>query len=76
MVNETAISVNKPTEVGLHDAGGPIFVEINETSQVIVPEASAMLRGSYSRQGPDLLISGENGEQIYIIGFFSEFRPN
>ena len=48
---------------------------IVEASQVVVPDASALLRGSYSRQGPDLLITGENGEQIFIIGFFSEPNP-
>ena len=67
--------MNKPTELSLHDPADPIFLEIKEGSQVIVPDASALLKGSYSRQGPDLLISGDNGEQIYIIGFFSEPNP-
>ena len=67
--------MNTTSEMGIANTADPIFLDVAEASQVVVPDASALLRGSYSRQGPDLLITGENGEQIYIIGFFSETNP-
>ncbi|MEK9848693.1 MAG: hypothetical protein VW445_12855, partial [Rhodospirillaceae bacterium] len=75
MARETSLSVNTMPEMGITNAADPIFLEVTEASQLVVPDASALLRGSYSRQGPDLLITGENGEQIFIIGFFSEPNP-
>ncbi|MAL61979.1 MAG: hypothetical protein CL563_03125, partial [Alphaproteobacteria bacterium] len=75
MVKEAPISLNLAPNRGAYDAADPIFLDATTLSKVVVPEASVLLRGSYSRQGPDLLLSGENGEQIYVIGFFAEPNP-
>ena len=75
MVKEAPISLNLVPNRGAYDAADPIFLDATTLSKVVVPEASVLLRGSYSRQGPDLLLSGENGEQIYVIGFFAEPNP-
>jgi VCBS repeat-containing protein len=37
---------------------------------------SSLLQGSeYSRQGPDLILTQENGEQVLIVGYFSQEAP-
>ena len=33
-------------EMGITNAADPIFLEVTEASQVVVPDASALLRGS------------------------------
>ena len=60
-------------EMGITNAADPIFLAVTEHASGRA-DASALLRGSYSRQGPDLLITGENGEQIYIITLQNQTR--
>ena len=62
----------KTTSVGL---GGPTFPAINDDGTVTIADSSLLLSGEYSRDGDDLIISGQDGQQLQVVEYFSQSTP-
>ena len=46
-----------------------------EAPVVLIPAGEWLTRADFSRSGPDLLITGQNGEQVLVRGYFSSDNP-
>ena len=46
-----------------------------EASVVLIPAGNWLTRAEFSRNGPDLLITGQNGEQVLVRGYFGSDNP-
>jgi hypothetical protein len=44
--------------------------------RITIPDGDALLHGEYSRAGPDLVITGEDGSRIVVTEFFSAGSPD
>ena len=54
---------------------GVDVVVATEASVVLIPAGDWLTRADFSRSGPDLLITGQNGEQVLVRGYFSSGNP-
>ena len=57
--------------------GTGVSVIHNDSAQhsVLVPDAELLLSGSYHRAGPDLVLTGHDGQHHIIPGYFSSEHP-
>ena len=62
----------KSTELSL---GGPAFPVISSDGTVTIADSSLLLFGEYSRDGDDLILTGQNGQQLQIVEYFSQTTP-
>jgi len=53
------------------------YLAATGTGPVIIDNADLMFKGAYARSGPDLVITGADGQQVVVVGFFaSPTAPN
>ncbi len=63
-------------EIGTENAGQAestgqiVVIEAANASALIVPGGAWLLHADFTHQGPDLLITGRNGEQVLVRDFF------
>ena len=57
------------------EAPGTIVLEIENSAVVEVPGGGWLLGAEFSREGPDLLLLGKNGERVIIRDFFKAANP-
>ncbi len=66
----------QPTDGGV--AHGPAVVLDASTAgggPLIVPGGEFLLHADYVRQGPDLMLVGQDGTEVLVVGFFSVAAP-
>ena len=52
-----------------------VVIEATDSSALKVPGGGWLLYAEFSHQGPDLLITGKNGEQVLVRDFFKSSNP-
>ena len=57
------------------DTNEVILIEGSAATQVIIPGGAWFLRGDFERSGPDLIITGPDGESVLIRGYFNNPNP-
>ena len=67
-------SIDTAKNKTLSVSGGDVVVA-TQASVVLVPAGDWLTRADFSRSGPDLLITGQNGEQVLVRGYFSTGNP-
>ena len=65
----------KNTENRLLVGSEVIVIQAVADATVMVPDGGWILGAKFSRQGPDLLLVGKNGEQLLIRDFFRLETP-
>ena len=55
------------------DTSEAILIEGSTATEVVIPDGAWFLRGDFERSGPDLIITGPDGESVFIRGYFSIF---
>ena len=48
---------------------------VSADGRIVVPDAHLLFAGHYSRAGNDLVITGDDGETIIIVGYFTSDPP-
>ncbi|MDX2202847.1 MAG: VCBS domain-containing protein [Hyphomicrobiaceae bacterium] len=57
---------------GAHEPGGTVHLDAGPGGgTLILPDAGLMFRGSYARSGPDLAITGPDGDRVIVSGYFA-----
>lgn len=57
------------TDVLANESGGEILIS-GTSERVILPDAETMFKGTYTHQGPDLVIEGPSGAVIRVIDYY------
>ena len=55
--------------------GGPTYSTVDGEGTVTIADATLLLSGSYSRDGDDLVLTGQNGEKLQIVEYFAQPTP-
>ena len=54
---------------------GAQFIYIPGSGPVVIDSSELMFKGEYGRSGPDLVITGSDGQRFVVVGFFSSPNP-
>ncbi len=60
----------------LDEQGGEVvYLDAGSGGTLTLPDAALMFRGAYGRSGPDLSITGPNGEKLVVVDYFGHEHP-
>ena len=66
-----------PTD-GLSGAGAESsfsLVDAHDAAELVVPGGTMLLRAEFTREGPDLTLTGADGSQVLVQDYFVQAEP-